>query len=701
MQSSRAHSAPRQALELLSSMRFAISLLAFLAIAAVIGTIMKQDEPFNNYLNQFGRFWFSFFDTLSLYSVYHAWWFLLILAFLVTSTSLCVYRNTPKMLAEMRRFKENMREQSFVAFPHRAELVAGPGASARAEVYFKQAGFQTRTVPAAGGTMVAAKRGSLNRLGYIFAHVGMVVICVGFFLDGDPFLRAQLMLGNKQLVRGNPLLSDIPASGRMSTGNPSFRGNMLVPEGGTRDAAILTQGDGLLLQELPFTVRLKKFIIEHYSTGQPKLFASEVVVTDKDSGKSFESRIEVNKPLVYRGVAIYQSSFDDGGSRLKLTGFPLTGARDYTFTIEGEVGGSTALNAEGADKDRALTLEFVGFRPFNVERVGDSKNGPDAEAQQSISDRIKKNLGPGAAPGREKEVHNVGPSVQYKLRDAAGQAREYSNYMLPMQVDGKWYLLSGMREKPEEQFRYIRFPMDAQGGLTEFMRLRAALFDPVVRREAGQRFAAQMAARVTDATLRGQLAESADRALERFSVQGFQSVADFIEKSVPAEQRERAADMFLSLLNGAAFEALQVSREKAGLPRLASDADSGRFVQDSLNAISDSFFYGAPVFLHLNAFEQVQASVFQLTRSPGQNIVYLGCLMLVLGIFSMFYIRERRVWLLVKDDGRALLALSSQRRSPGLDDEFERHRQALAGALASAPAAGPPAEPTSGPTSPS
>jgi len=692
MQSSRA----RHAVELLSSMRFAISLLAMVAIAAVIGTVLKQNEPFNNYINQFGRFWFSVFDALSLYTLYNNWWFLAILGFLVTSTSLCIYRNTPKMLSDMRRFKEHLREQSFAAFPHRAELSAGPGAAERASAYLQRAGFKTRSVPSAGGTMVAAKSGSANRLGYIFAHVGIVVICFGGLADGDLLLRAQLFFGGKQLVRGNPPLAEVAGTGRMGTGNLSFRGVMPVSEGRSRDFAILTQGDGFLLQELPFTVQLKKFVVEHYSTGQPKLFASDVVVTEKDSGKSFESRIEVNKPLIHDGVAIYQSSFEDGGSRLKLTGFPLAGPRDYTFTIEGEVGGSTALNAEGADKERALTLEFIDFRPFNIERIADGR-GPAQE--KSIGDRIKRNLGPGAAPGREKEVHNVGPSFQFKLRDSAGQAREYNNYMLPIEVEGKWFLMSGMRENPSDPFRYIRFPMDAQGGMGEFMRLRAALFDPALREAAGQRFAAQMSDRVADAALRKQLGESANRALEQFAKQGFQSIAEFIEKSVPTGQRERAADMFLSLLNGAAFEAWQVSREKAGLPRLPADTNTGRFVQDSLNAISDSFFYGAPVYLHLNSFEQVQASVFQLTRSPGKNIVYLGCLLLVAGVFAMLYIRERRLWLLVKEDGRALLALSSQRRGLGLDDEFERHRQALAAILVGKNPGGPEPGAASAPAS--
>src|SRR6476646_3032759 len=72
-----------ETVEVVSSMRFAISLLSLLAIASVIGTVLKQNEPLPNYVNQFGPFWFDVFGKLGLYSVYSAWWFLLILGFLV------------------------------------------------------------------------------------------------------------------------------------------------------------------------------------------------------------------------------------------------------------------------------------------------------------------------------------------------------------------------------------------------------------------------------------------------------------------------------------------------------------------------------------------------------------------------------------------------------------------------------------------
>ena len=111
----------RMAVELLSSMRFSISLLTVICIASIIGTVLKQNEPINNYINQFGPFWAQVFGSASLTSVYSAWWFMLILAFLVISTSLCVSRNIPKIMRDWVVYKEGIREQSLKAFGHTAQ----------------------------------------------------------------------------------------------------------------------------------------------------------------------------------------------------------------------------------------------------------------------------------------------------------------------------------------------------------------------------------------------------------------------------------------------------------------------------------------------------------------------------------------------------------------------------------------------------
>ncbi|QYY31344.1 MULTISPECIES: cytochrome c biogenesis protein ResB [Cupriavidus] len=696
------HRVLRDAVELLSSMRFAIALLTVIAIASIVGTVLKQNEPYPNYVNQFGPFWADVFHALSLQKVYGSWWFLLILTFLVVSTSLCLVRNAPKMIVDMRSWKDHVRERSLRAFHHRGEFEAArprAEATARVTALLRNRGYRTRQVEHEGATLLAAKAGAANKLGYILAHTAIVVICIGGLLDGDMLIRAQMWFGGKTPIRGNAVISDIPPQHRLSTSNPGFRGNAFVPEGSTVSTAILNIADGALVQDLPFNLTLKKFTIDFYPTGMPKLFASDVVVTDRATGKQTHATVKVNEPLIVDGVAIYQSSFEDGGSQLKFVGYPMQGTAHGTFPFAGTVGGNAPLTGTGLAADtEGLTVEFSDFRLMNIENVTDASGKPDARgvARKSFNETIESHLGAAASAQKEKTLRNVGPSVQYKLRDRNGQAREYNNYMVPVQLDGQSVFLAGMRESPNEPFRYLRIPADDQGSVADWMRLRAALQDRAMRGEAARRFALASMPGADKAELRGQLAESALRALDLFAGAtrpnpdsppgGFTAIASFLEKSVPAAEQQKAADVLLKILNGSMWELWQIARAQDKQPVVPNSAQSGAFLQQSINALSDSFFYGAPVFLQLDDFKEIKASVFQMTRAPGKNIVYLGCLLLVLGVFSMFYIRERRVWVWIKDPGHhadaavqteaassgshVLMAMSTQRRTLDFEKEF-------------------------------
>src|SRR5690625_2962521 len=103
-------------------MRFAISLLVFICIASVIGTVLPQIELVNTYIIQFGLFWVGVFDVFSIWNFYNSWWFLTTMVFLVVSTTLCLIRHTPKMLREVTNFREYVRGSSLRAFPNRFEI---------------------------------------------------------------------------------------------------------------------------------------------------------------------------------------------------------------------------------------------------------------------------------------------------------------------------------------------------------------------------------------------------------------------------------------------------------------------------------------------------------------------------------------------------------------------------------------------------
>ncbi len=682
-------------IEVLSSMRFAISLLTIICIASVIGTVLKQNEPSVNYVNQFGPFWAELFMTLKLSTVYSAWWFLLILAFLVISTSLCIARNAPKILVDLKNYKENIREQSLKSFHHKAEghLNELPEAAAKRLGALLSTGgwkvkLQERETPAGKGWMLAAKAGAANKIGYIAAHSAIVLVCVGGLLDGDLIVRTQLWFGDKAIYSGGGLIADVPEQHRLSERNPAFRANLMVAENTTASTAILSQSSGILLQELPFAIELKKFIVEYYSTGMPKLFASEIILHDLETGEKKEARVEVNHPASFKGINIYQSSFDDGGSSVKLQAVPMSGATK-AFEVDGTIGGSTDLT-NGSEK---MSLEFTGLRVINVENMsgGEGPQGTGVDVRKvDLRSSLEARMGAGNKTTKTKDLRNVGPSVSYKLRDAAGQAREYNNYMLPVDTgDGVPVFLLGMRETPSEAYRYLRPPADENGELTGFIRLRAALENADLRQRAVQQYA-RKAVDPQRPELTQQLADSAERAMGLFAgneeingkkVAGLQALADFLEANVPEAERARAGEMFVRILNGTLLELDTVARAQAAVKPLPQDKVQG-FLSLAVIALSDAPLYSAPMTFLLKDFKQVQASVFQVARAPGQSIVYLGCALLIMGIFAMLYVRDRRLWIWLSPRGegaQATVALSSNRKTMDVDREFEQLTARLLG----------------------
>lgn len=679
----------RDTIELISSMRFAIALLVLICIASIIGTVITQSDPLNNYINQFGPFWAAVYDGAGLYTVYSTWWFRLICGVLLVSTSLCVARNTPKVLHEVRTFKEHVREQALQAFHHKAQgaLPDTPEASlARVNDLLWRGGWKARAQVREAGTMIAARKGMANKIGYLAAHSAIVLIGIGFVLDGNLIVRAQMALFGKSVYDGGGFIRDVRPEHRLSAANPTFRANLMVPEGGRAGTAVINMPDGVVLQDLPFDIELKKFKVEYYPTGMPRLFASDIVIHDRESGRTLPATVKVNEPFVYRGVAIYQSSFDDGGSWVKLHALPMNGS-PTDFEVEGRIGTSAPLKRG----EEAMTLEFSGLRVINVENLGKPEGSGTDVRKVDLAGALQEHLGSGAKGEGTKSLRNVGPSISYKLRDASGQAKEFNNYMQPLELDGQRVFLAGVRDDVNQGFRYLRIPADENGSLVGWTRLRQALADPLMRREAVTRYV-QLATPPDKPEMAPQLQITALRTLTLFAgveqarrdkpaAGGLQALSDFIQASVPEAQRQRISEVLLRMLEGTLFELNNLAREKAGLAPLPPGAPAEAFMTQAVVSLSDSFFYPAPALFELADFKQVQASVFQVARAPGKTLVYGGAILLIIGVFAMLYIRERRLWIWLQPaeagGTRMTLALSATRRTLDADAEFEQLSKAL------------------------
>ncbi|MCB1622707.1 MAG: cytochrome c biogenesis protein ResB [Thiothrix sp.] len=635
-------------------MPLAITLLVVLAIASVIGTVLQQNKPYADYEIKFGTFWFEIFRTLGLYDVYSALWFLLILAFLVVSTSICVVRNTPGMLRELRRFREQAQEKSLRLMKHTSSLILNQP-PARVEETALQAmqaeGFRVRAHQGKDHRTLAAMKGGANKWGYWLTHIGLVIIFLGGLLDS----RLPLMIGEWRGViqpeTRNIPASEVPLESRLQAGNHSFRGSVDIPEGRQANIIFLPVRDGYLVQELPYTVEVKAFRVEHYATGQPKSFESDLVIHDKDLPQPLETTISVNHPLVYKGTAIYQANFGDGGSEISMQLRPLL-ATYPRMDLTGNVFENYNLKGE----DENWRLELTNFRLFNINPVI-SETG-------------------------ETRQRNMGPSFTFKLRNAAGEAIEYTNYMNPVMLDKRPYFISGVRKSPADPQRFLHIPADSKGSTARFFHFLANLQDNAqLRKAAEQTTRATMAVtalggndQVTDTVI-----DSMVKLTRIFINSGFDGMERDISARFPPEQVQNVTEAFTKVLRAALESVYQLTLEQEGV-KTPADSD-WQFYDDSLNAISNLPLYGSPWYIQMTGFQQIEASGLQITRSPGMNVVYFGSVMLTIGVFLLFYISHRRVWFYIKplpDNQTELLLAGSANRH---EREFAAYFTRLTGQL--------------------
>lgn len=315
----------------LGSMSLAIVLLIVLSLASVIGTILLQNQEQADYLQQFGPLWYWVFRSLGLFDMYHTWWFLTLLGFLMLSLTACLWRHVPKMLVEMKHRKATLPLHALKHFRLKEQWRVPAGQQQQLIKRFGQLlpGWEVASAETPEALFVRADKGRWNKWGYILVHAAILIILTGGLIS--------VQFG--------------------------FRGNMAVPEGGVDDSIQFLQGTETKTLKMPFSIRCNRFHIEFFPTGAPKEFRSNLTIID--GGREVKTAdIVVNEPLYYKGVRIYQSSFGDGGSEITLKLFRMD-ASQRVETIK------TRVYQSYKDPESGVTLEITNFRAFNVENMAE------------------------------------------------------------------------------------------------------------------------------------------------------------------------------------------------------------------------------------------------------------------------------------------------------------------------------------------
>lgn len=629
----------------LGSMDLAITLLLTLAVASVIGTVLQQNQPYPDYIIKFGPFWFEVFEAAGLYDVYSSLWFLAILTLLVISTSVCIIRHTPSMLRDMWNLRTHVQEKSLKAMRHNDSWNVNAPEKETASVLMTELakqGFRVKQTEKTDGILISAMRGGMNRLGYILTHLAIVVICIGGLLDSNLPMKLAEWQGSIKVETRDLAVSKVPKESRLAVGNQAFRGSIHIPEGRSSEVAFVAMRDGYLVQSLPFKIEVKDFRIEHYETGQPKSFETDLIIHDDDLAEPLTQTISVNHPLIYKGYAIYQASFSDGGSKLSIDVWPIDkSAGEEIVSLETEVFQNMKLRWG----EQNSQLEMTAFRPFNIN----------------------------ASPTEEDPEHlkNFGPSIGFKVRSETGEALEYLNYMLPVERDGRDFYLSGVRSSPAEEFGYLYLPADKDGELKGFSQFLNRIRDTeLVTLIAGEMMTETLAAiNSNEEGLRQSLRETLVSLVWMFERGGFSEVSNFIETSLPEAEREALGSAYSAMLREMLARIYFSDPENEN--GLVDEAEL-IFLQDSVDAIGSLPRYGSPVFLLLTDYEHIEASGLQIARAPGKPIVYLGCAFLTLGVFILFYLPQRRIWALVKTQQSEVIVLLAgmSNRNPRDFDPF-------------------------------
>lgn len=273
--------------EVFSSVRLALFLLFTLAATSIIGTIIPQNEPPEFYIERYGANLAKFMQTLDVPDMYNSWWFMVILTVFSLNLIVCSLERIPNawrlvtmdnLATEPERLKKMGLKKSI--------SVGGslPEAVTRAEAHLTSKGWKATRRDQDGATLLFSQKGAWTRFGVYIVHSSILIILIGAII-GSPRVAKDILK--------NPYYA--------------FKGSVNIPETQQSDV-IYSFLEGVGQLPLGFTVRCDFFNIEYYDNGMPKDYLSKLSVIE-DGKVVLQQDVEVNEPLIYKGITFYQSSY--------------------------------------------------------------------------------------------------------------------------------------------------------------------------------------------------------------------------------------------------------------------------------------------------------------------------------------------------------------------------------------------------------
>jgi cytochrome c biogenesis protein len=260
----------------LSSLRFAILVLSFIAVSCIAGTLVKQQAAPQEYLSHFSETGYALLRFFGLSDVFHAPWFLFLIGLLVLNLVFCSVERLGRLLRAGQ--KQGIPDQK--ALEAMSFHFFSKGRTAEEAALAFRGYRQTRKTDR--GQVL--EKGRFSRYGVYLIHGSIIVILIGSVVG--------LLFG--------------------------YKGSMTLNKGEEK-STITKRGSGLTMP-LGFAVRCDDFKVSFYPTGEPKDYVSHLQII-RDGKSIRQAEVRVNHPLAYQGTRIYQASYgSDPSFVLKVNG---------------------------------------------------------------------------------------------------------------------------------------------------------------------------------------------------------------------------------------------------------------------------------------------------------------------------------------------------------------------------------------------
>jgi len=252
-----------------TSVRTTITILFLLAGTSIIGTIIPQDQTLEQLRQTFSPFAFRLVVILDLHALFQSWWFQTLLILLTCNLLGCLIQRVPMIVSEWRT------ELRKVAFNRTLSDPRSPKELKKlvTEAVRPILGGKLQESRLEGGVSLYWIKNRIHLLGFPFIHLGIIVILLGGLIG--------LLYG--------------------------YKGSVTIAEGGSESQFLEAQSREVW--ELPFTIAVDRFTLVRYPTGEPKEFRSDVRLLE-NGAEAFKGSIRVNHPLTFKGISLYQASYD-------------------------------------------------------------------------------------------------------------------------------------------------------------------------------------------------------------------------------------------------------------------------------------------------------------------------------------------------------------------------------------------------------